>query len=874
MKFSIKAIILVLLFASSFNAQSQSYIDDAKNLADFKAFYELNQKKTDSLQSINSTLASAINLSQKDVQLEFAKEVFDFIIKSKYSGQGGSTDGNAGDGDDDDDGETDFAGDDDVDTDAAQDDTNNTAPTIIPRTLKRQFLGGVTAREDSINDIQKEIAFYVKFASTDAEDLYANPDLVKFPEKFVHLSTTIDALNAGGAASFTGGAGVSSILGVSQAEILQGIAQWALERAEQELMQSFLREWVQKIENDPVLSTTFPNTLKMLSTSDVSSIITDGATWKATFLEDFDNIPANSPAIFESIITDLKIDISSKAKREIKAGLNVMASLSKDLDFNKPAEQILTEIGQTALLDAKSYTDPDDIPMVDRALVGTQLLMKIIENYSKETVEFVKAFKISNLNTNELEALWKLIVMRDSNLLEVVFNIDRSNAQKFFREVETKLGQFQAQLINVVQSVERILNLAEEISSRTTGLKSTFSFDEFGTYVESIFGIVESTVDVMSIIGNESPVIDDIREYSSKYLSGLKYITGIQKGVSTKQYGTVVLNTLNFLIWINDVIAKDKLNGVLKAKDIVDLVNDLDVNSEDAVNTAFVLMENTVSNKLKDYPESKTLIISKLEGMKTSFSKDETITIDGIKEKLQKLFEFNASDIKIISSEVASEKLQKLQTTSEAVNKYGKLMATIILAKSSDDIKQALESVANQTGGYIIKQKSYFSTTLSFYPGAAAGFESVKASGQESTSGAYASATLPIGVEWAVGTNWKPIGAVGLFVQVLDLGAVLNYSLNNDNAALNENPEIGFKQVLSPGGFITLHITNSPITIGLGAKYLPELRTISTDQTAQLQANAFQVGAFLSVDLNVFTLSASDNKYPLNSKTLNTRNND
>ena len=173
----------------------------------------------------------------------------------------------------------------------------------------------------------------------------------------------------------------------------------------------------------------------------------------------------------------------------------------------------------------------------------------------------------------------------------------------------------------------------------------------------------------------------------------------------------------------------------------------------------------------------------------------------------------------MVIKEVAANRLQNWQSSSEALNTYTKLMASIILAEDSDDIKDALNSVAMKKGGYLVRQKSAFSATVTFYPGIAYGWETLKSNdGLPNTTGTYTGATLPIGVELAAGTNAKPVGAVGLFIQLLDLGAVLNYSLENDNDGVATNPEFGFEQVFSPGAYATFHITNNPITLGAGAK--------------------------------------------------------
>ncbi|CAN0377540.1 unnamed protein product, partial [Ectocarpus sp. 4 AP-2014] len=135
---------------------------------------------------------------------------------------------------------------------------------------------------------------------------------------------------------------------VSQAEILQGITDWALNRAQEELMQAFLREWLEKIQEDPILREAFPNTLTMLSTSDLASVFTDGDTWKATFQQDFDNIPNHIPQL-ASVIME-KLNVPEAAKIELVSGLTAITSLFREINKNKKADEILLLLGEESFV--------------------------------------------------------------------------------------------------------------------------------------------------------------------------------------------------------------------------------------------------------------------------------------------------------------------------------------------------------------------------------------------------------------------------------------------------------------------------------------------------------------------------------------------
>jgi hypothetical protein len=77
----------------------------------------------------------------------------------------------------------------------------------------------------------------------------------------------------------------------------------------------------------------------------------------------------------------------------------------------------------------------------------------------------------------------------------------------------------------------------------------------------------------------------------------------------------------------------------------------------------------------------------------------------------------------------------------------------------------------------------------------------------------------------------------GLFVQVFDIAAVVNYRLSSDSSSSSLPQKILLSKVFSPGITYNLGIKNCPFDIGIGAKYTPELRKIGSD----LQANSVRL---------------------------------
>lgn len=852
----LKYVLLFVLMCSAYmqtHAQTQtSTLEDAKNLVAFQQFYKLNQDKVGSL--TNTTEANAINLSGDTAQTKLAELI---VAQLNSTGTAGATTATNPNGS----GAIVFGG-----------AINPSGTTTTGTTTNNPFSTG------QLEKVKAELAWYIKFAQAndkmfDGTKQIAN-EYKDFPKSFEYLDNTIGVLHESTVTGyFTSGAfGLGALLGVSEADILQGIADWALNRAQQELMQSFLREWLEKIENDPILAEAFPNTLNMLSTSDLASIFTDGDTWKATFQQDLDGISNRIPEIATLTIDRANIKISEQAEREIVSGLQVSVDVFDEIGKNKKVDDILILLGQEAYL---RHNPNDTLAMsyINRSVIGMDVFLSNIRSIKEGVSSYPTPNAVLSLSEEEILAFWKLVYLRDPGKLNVIFNVQTGGEQAFYDEVAAKAKQLQLQIAKIAEGINGISEMIKSIKNTTA---KEFSVEEFQTYVALVFDILELGVDNLTVFGVKTIDIDKVEAFKELSMVGLEYVSAIQQGIKTKDYGKVALNIVNMSLWIKDYIAKNQnskitYNAVYSVMRTEQLMSTIPPNMTAAMVDDYVKsLKKKLKKYLRDYPDIYTIVDTKITAFESDLTANGTIlTPDNIKNIFKQNFTFTETQQRTIVEELASVGLANLDTTNEALNKYGKLMASIILAKDSNDIKDILDEVAMATGGYMVKQRSVFSTTVTFYPGIEYGWENVDQGNGSDAKGTYIGATLPIGVEFAFGTNWQkfPLGAVGVFVQVLDLGAVLNYSLTNKNDDVETTPEYGFKQVLSPGAYATFHVTNTPITLGAGASYSPELRNV-TGTTTTVQSSALQFGFFVAVDLNVFTLYGSRKKYPLKSRSL------
>ncbi len=809
---------------------SQSTFEDAKNLMAFKQLYNANQRKVTQL-GTNTAEIAKMNLQLPEVQESLARRVLNWrsrLRANKRQNPAGAV--------------------------------GLTGPVAQGGGLQPAAPAAATDLDASmLQRIQEEMKWYIAFVESDAAVFNQNKvpltELKNFPQSFEFLEATVAALESSPqTASFTSSAGLGSLVSISQTEILKGITDWALDRAQKELMQAFLQDWLDQLHSDPVLQTIFPNTLSMLSTKSVTTFFTDGDTWKATFQQDFDRLPAHIPEIAEVALREAGEPLTEAKKKELISGLAIAVNLFQALGNNKRPEETLQLIAQQAYLRTQSQT-VDQVATIDRSLMGIGTLIKSIQDSTGAVPSYINPGEVLALSEPELQAFWKLLYLREGQRLKYVFNLPNVTAEAdFYHSIrDTTISKLQARLAHVAESIQGINTLVNTIK---TTQNQTFTGEAFHNYVLLTLDFLELGITTLEDFGVNTLDIVALQQYKATYSAAYEQISKIIEGVKTKNYGGVVLNTVNLILFIKELAVQEQ--GIsFQVEDYASKVTGEVTSANLEALTA--ALKDVANQQLTNFPDSKEIVLEKLKQLESALKAAKKVPKHTAIELLRFHLRLTIEEQRIVLKETASEFLS-LERSGAAIHRYGNLMVNIVMAKDSKDVENALEVAAMETGGYLVKQRSRFSTTVSFFPGIQAGWEQLDGADVEEGNGSYLGATLPIGVELAWGTGWKKgIGAVGVFVQVLDLGAVLNYSLDNDNANLNNRTDFGFKEVLSPGSYLLLHAKNIPIVLGAGVSYAPALREIRMDDVT-VEANALQFGFFAGVDLNIFTLFASDRK--------------
>lgn len=192
--------------------------------------------------------------------------------------------------------------------------------------------------------------------------------------------------------------------------------------------------------------------------------------------------------------------------------------------------------------------------------------------------------------------------------------------------------------------------------------------------------------------------------------------------------------------------------------------------------------------------------------------------------------------------------------------KYGSFAANVVEAQNSDEVEEAIESVALPVGSASIKKKTCFNIALNAYLGGFYGNEYLadKSSNKWATiSGVYA----PVGVAFSWGINqggtgckvgdffFKGFSLTGL-INIIDIGAVASFRLQDTTT--EKLPEVTLQNILAPGLGVVYGLPNFPLSIGYTYQLGPTLRNITPEAaTVSPQLNR-RWQFFIGVDIPIF----------------------
>lgn len=191
------------------------------------------------------------------------------------------------------------------------------------------------------------------------------------------------------------------------------------------------------------------------------------------------------------------------------------------------------------------------------------------------------------------------------------------------------------------------------------------------------------------------------------------------------------------------------------------------------------------------------------------------------------------------------------------IEQYGTFMTDVINSKNSDEVKDVIKKHAAPPTSFILKREYQRTFSITGQPGYFASFE--KFDGKNQNFKFVSGITLPIGFEMTFKSKHgkENSSSWGVFAQLIDLGAVLNFRVGDSTSTLPDKIEL--KQIFSPGGSINYGFKNSPVSLGFGYQYSPQLRKI-TENGNEIFPNGHRIFLRLAWDIPLINIAKSKTK--------------
>ena len=191
------------------------------------------------------------------------------------------------------------------------------------------------------------------------------------------------------------------------------------------------------------------------------------------------------------------------------------------------------------------------------------------------------------------------------------------------------------------------------------------------------------------------------------------------------------------------------------------------------------------------------------------------------------------------------------------------LASSLSEAQDGAQVRQAFEAAVSPVGGWQGKRYGEGGGSITAFPGMAFGWETVRAQSGDvegaDERGRVLGASLPIGLEWQAKLNGAAgssapdcvllVCGVGVFMPLIDLGALLSYRLDGAEGVDSE-PNANFRQVFAPGAYLSLALTRTmPVNLLLGGQLMPSLRTVTDTEGETDGRSAVRWGIGVGMDI-------------------------
>lgn len=661
----------------------------------------------------------------------------------------------------------------------------------------------------------------------------------------------------------------------SETEMIDAVAIYLAKRVKQESVMWFFETISKNAKQFDLISTFFPETVKLLNSKEIYDIPNMGVQWRYALSKDFIKLPRN---VLESKWLSNKFP-EVKSYNTYIDGACSMAEMFMD---KKSYREVINGL-YMKYKNVKSENQNVEFKDLVTVLyaVNTELSVR---DTAKNQYSLLKYEYFRTLTGAQIELMLSLMDMKYDGVFSKLLN-NMSVSFKFHEKVTPeKIRLMFGKIENAVSAIEATHKvLVEEISKSKDNLK-----DNPAEIIYSVNSVWNATNTLLKTFEYDIEKSDLFSERVKEIGSALKcaeQIFDVYNLISKRNYAGAVQQTITIVdqlfygseledYYIVNLKNNKEIQNFSLVKNIMDSIEYGSIKLNELRRISFVGLDSAKQKIMnKKFVEDTIKIHEKLNCLHCQ--------INELSYKL--VFDFDLETKEICFKKynpAAAIFFERDRYAVQLIRKLAGFLNDVSLTTDSKELAKVVESYAMPAGSYKRKRNSWYSFDLNAFAGMYLGRETIP--NKSKTPALVYGVSAPIGFSLSrtcgvklssdsvhqsfmlnpskLKFNKNDIYKLSkstftLSMSIVDIGAIVSYRFTNPtDSAITQ--KFKWEQFISPGLHLAWGIPSTPLVIQTGFVYTPLLRKFSTtipeEQERQYNATRFYLGLFY--DLPLFNL--------------------